>query len=233
MRAWRGVVWALAVVFAGGAAGADQHLVVVELYTSQGCSSCPPADRLFEELAARPGILPLALHVDYWDYIGWADTFAQPGFTERQKAYARAAGSRTIYTPQLVVGGRDQLVGSESMELGQLLELHRAIAQPARLGLRRVGSSVEVTAEAPAGLGRPVTVQLVRYKPRETVEIERGENAGRTLTYVNIVTEWRALGRWTGEAPLSLVAEAPGDLPTAVILQEEGHGPIIAAAALP
>jgi hypothetical protein len=232
MRAWRGVVWALAVAVGTGTALAHEHLVVVELYTSQGCSSCPPADALFEELAARPGILALALHVDYWDYIGWADTFAQPGFTERQKAYARAAGSRTLYTPQMVVGGRDHLVGSESMELGQLIELHRAAAPAARVGLRRIGAALEVTAEAPEGLDRPVTVQLVRYKPRETVAIERGENAGRTLTYVNIVTEWRPVGRWTGEAPLSLVVEAPGDLPAAVILQEDGQGPIIAAAAL-
>ena len=95
--------------------------VVLELYTSQGCSSCPAADALLEELADQPGLLPLALHVDYWDYIGWADTFAHPGFTERQKAYARAAGERMIYTPQMIVGGVARVEGNDATAVAEAI----------------------------------------------------------------------------------------------------------------
>jgi hypothetical protein len=220
---------ALGLVLGAGAAQADR-LVVIELFTSQGCSSCPPADELLSQLAARDDVLPLALHVDYWDYIGWADSFASPAFTARQKAYARAAGSRTVYTPQMVVSGTDHLVGTREMELGALIEVHGARPEPVLLTLRRNGSGIDIRAEAPAPLPRPVVVQVVRYVPARTVEILRGENAGRTITYSNIVTEWREVGRWTGEAPLVLTAEAPGDEPSAVILQEDGPGAVLAAA---
>ena len=222
---------ALAMI-AVGTSHAEERLVVVELYTSQGCSSCPPADDIFADLAKRPGVLPLALHVDYWDYIGWKDIFAQPAFTERQKSYARAAGSRTIYTPQIVVGGEDHVVGAKAMELLDLIEAHGDIEETVVLKLTRSGVLIQISAEARGGLGAPVVVQLVRYLPEETVSIERGENAGRTITYTNIVTDWRRLGEWTGEAPLAMEAQAPGDQPTAVILQQEGPGEIIAAAEL-
>ena len=220
---------ALGLVMGAGAAQADR-LVVIELFTSQGCSSCPPADELLTELAARDDILPLALHVDYWDYIGWADSFASPAFTARQKAYARAAGSRTVYTPQMVVSGTDHLVGTREMELGALIEVHGARPAPVQLTLRRNGSGIDIRAEPPVPLPRPAVVQVVRYVPARTVEILRGENAGRTITYSNIVTEWHEVGRWTGEAPLVLTAEAPGDDPAAVILQEDGPGAVLAAA---
>ncbi len=224
---------ALAAIAAGTVQAQEQErLVVVELYTSQGCSSCPPADDIFAELTRRPGVLPLALHVDYWDYIGWKDIFAQPAFTDRQKSYARAAGSRTIYTPQIVVGGVDHIVGAKAMQIVDLIEAHAALEDRAILRLTRSGDLIEIRAEAREGLSAPVIVQLVRYLPEETVLIERGENAGRTITYANIVTDWRRLGEWTGEAPLAMEAQAPGEQPTAVILQHEGPGEIIAAAAL-
>lgn len=214
---------------AGGAA-AGEGPVVVELFTSQGCSSCPPADALLAELARRDDVLPLALHVDYWDYIGWTDSFADPAFTQRQKAYARIAGARTIYTPQMVVGGVDQLIGTKAMELGELIEKHQA--EPARVALDVAQGSARLTirAEARGALPGVVVVQLVRFRPEETVAIGRGENAGRTITYVNIVTDWREIGRWSGAAPLALTAEAPGPDRAAVILQEEGPGAILAAA---
>jgi len=212
-------------------ARADDHLrVVVELFTSQGCSSCPPADELLERLAARDDVLPLALHVDYWDYIGWADTFADPGFTQRQKAYAHVAGSRTIFTPQMVVGGSDFLVGTREMELGELIERHREDRPLVRLMLLRRGDVLEIRAEAVGRLPGAVLVQLVRYRPQETVEIRRGENAGRSITYSNIVTDWRVVGRWDGQTPLALQVDAPGSQPAAVILQQEGPGAIVAAA---
>ena len=110
-----------------------EPVVVVELYTSQGCSSCPPADEFLAMMASDPRILPLALHVDYWDYIGWEDKFAQGQFTERQKAYAHAIGSRTIYTPQLIIGGADRIEGFSPEETAERLRDHLGAATPVRL----------------------------------------------------------------------------------------------------
>ena len=103
-----------------------EPVVIVELYTSQGCSSCPPADEFVAMLASDPRILPLALHVDYWDYIGWEDHFAQGKFTDRQRAYAKAVGSRTIYTPQLIIGGQDRIEGFSPEETADRLREHLA-----------------------------------------------------------------------------------------------------------
>ena len=215
-------------------AAAADHLpapVVVELFTSQGCSSCPPADALLETLALREDVIALALHVDYWDYIGWEDIFADPAFTRRQKGYAHVAGARTIYTPQMIVGGMEHLVGVRPEELSDLIARHRATPAPVHLALSRDGGALGVSA-GPAPLPRPVVVQLVQYVPAETVTIERGENAGHTLTYVNIVSSWTELGVWDGSAPLDLSVPAAGDRPAVVILQEQGPGRIVAAARL-
>jgi hypothetical protein len=204
--------------------------VVVELYTSQGCASCPAADEYFSTLASHPDVIALALHVDYWDYIGWKDDFAQPRFTERQKTYARAIGSRMIYTPQIIVGGSDRVEGNQPAEVAALVERHRAQAPDVNLSLSRQGNQLLVKAEALRPLEDPLRVQLVRYRPEETVAIERGENAGRTMTYHNIVTSWEPVGDWTGEAPLSINLDVPGDDPAVVILQEAGPSDIVAAA---
>lgn len=214
----------------GGPAQAGERVVVVELYTSQGCSSCPPADALLARLSRRDDVLALALHVNYWDYIGWPDHFANPAFTYRQKAYARVAGASSIYTPQMVVGGRDHLIGTREMELTALIEAERERPKGAELTLTRSAGSMTIRAEAAGPLARPVLVQLIRFKPEETVAIKGGENDGRTVTYTNIVTEWREIGRWTGAEPLSLSVPVPGADPAAVILQEEGPGPVVAAA---
>jgi len=205
-------------------------VVVVELYTSQGCSSCPPADEFVAMLAANPQILPLALHVDYWDYIGWADKFAHPKFTDRQRAYARAVGSRTIYTPQLIIGGSDRIEGFAPEETAKRLRAHLDAETPVRLSVTREGDMLVIRAEADPPLTEPVRVQLVRYKPEETVMIERGENAGKTVTYTNIVTSWERLEDWSGQAPLELTAPFAGQEPGAVIVQAEGPAAILAAA---
>ncbi len=222
---------ALALGFGGapGKAGADERLVVVELYTSQGCSSCPPADKLFAQLSDRDDVLPLALHVDYWDYIGWKDSFADPAYADRQRAYAKHAGVRTVYTPQMIIGGIDHLVGNRSMELGELIEKHGSLPPVIELSIARSGNTLAIIAQ-PARVDGPVIVQLVRYMPEQTVQIGRGENAGRTITYTNIVTDWRAIERWTAQEPLSMNVAISGDDPVAVILQEEGPGPVLAAA---
>lgn len=207
-----------------------EPVVVVELYTSQGCSSCPPADEFLAMLASDPRILPLALHVDYWDYIGWADKFAQGKFTDRQKAYAHAIGSRTIYTPQLIIGGADRIEGFAPDETAERLRDHLAAGTTVRLTLTREGDKLVIRAEADPPLTEPVRVQLVRYKPEETVTIERGENAGKTITYRNIVTSWERVGDWGGDAPLEVSAPYTGDEPGAVIVQSEGPAAILAAA---
>lgn len=207
-----------------------EPVVVVELYTSQGCSACPPADEFVAMLASDPRVLPLALHVDYWDYIGWADKFAHPKFTDRQRAYAKAVGSRTIYTPQLIIGGQDRIEGFAPEETAARLRDHLAKGSHVRLSVSRDGDRLTIRAEADPPLTEPVRVQLVRYKPEETVTIERGENAGKTITYTNIVTSWEGLADWGGQEPLELTAPFAGQDPGAVIVQSAGPATILAAA---
>lgn len=206
--------------------------VVVELYTSQGCSSCPPADALMETLVTQPGVIALALHVDYWDYIGWKDTFALARFTDRQKAYARAAGEKMIYTPQMIVGGTERIIGTEAGELAAAISRRAALPAPVALHLTRSGDVLEIRATADKPLTRPVRVQVVRYLPQQTVEIVGGENAGQIVTYSNIVTDWQVVGEWPGTAPLEMSVAATGMDPLVVILQHEGPSDIVAAASL-
>lgn len=215
-----------------GTAVAQSGPVVVELYTSQGCSSCPPADALLADLAALPEVMPLALHVDYWDYIGWKDRFAQPHFTDRQKAYARAARSRMIYTPQMIVGGVSPVEGTDAAAVMTAIARHPA-ATGFSLTATREGASITIHAEGPnqqLDLPEGLKLQLVNYLPSETVAIEHGENAGHVVEYRNIVTSWSLIGEWDGAAPLALEARAPGDGPAVVILQYPGPGPILATA---
>ena len=205
--------------------------VVVELFTSQGCSSCPPADALMEELAQRDDVIPLALHVDYWDYIGWADTFAQAKFTERQKGYASANGRRMIYTPQMVVNGLHDVVGAKAMKLADLIMQHKMAPQQAQVSAARDGAELSVSIRPTNGaLTEPVDIFLVRYMPQANVAIERGENAGRTITYINTVHDWSQLGQWNGQGAADLTAPIDGDLPAVVLLQTPQFGSILAAA---
>lgn len=208
----------------------NEQWVVVELFTSQGCSACPPADALIQQIATHPRVLALSLHVDYWDYIGWPDHLAIPEAAARQRAYARANGSTMVYTPQMVIGGLDEVPGTKPMKIAERLADHLSRPEgPVQLSLRREGSAVAIEARSTTP-GPPLSVALVRYLPQVRVAIERGENAGQMITYVNVVTSWQILGDWTGEAPLSLRIEAPGPEETAIILQEPGPGAIHAAA---
>ena len=210
----------------------SDNQVVVELFTSQGCSSCPPADAILSDLAPSDDVIALALHVDYWDYLGWKDEFADPRNTRRQKSYARVAGARTVYTPQMVVGGKDHLVGVRPVELMDLIERHAANPAPVLLSLSRSGDKIDISATAAGRLPNGAVIQLVRYTPRASVDIRGGENGGRTITYANIVRSWEAVGEWDGSAPLSLSVPVRGGDPVVVILQEPGPGPILAAARL-
>lgn len=218
---------------AGHAQSPDASPVVIELFTSQGCSSCPPADELLGRMTRREDVIPLALHVDYWDYIGWTDTFGNVAFSDRQRAYAQAAGVRTVYTPQMIVGGMDHLVGVHPEDLEAVIARQAVQPAPVVLELRRDGASVRVVARARAEVPQGSAVQLVRYRPHEQVEIRLGENAGRTIDYANIVTEWKQVAEWDGQGELSLTLDAPGSDSVAVIVQEPGPGPILAARTLP
>ena len=209
---------------------AEDSPVVVELYTSQGCSSCPPADEIFHALSDRDDVIALALHVDYWDYIGWKDEFADPRNAERQRAYATVAGRRSIYTPEMIVNGTTDIVGAKPMQLSDAIAMHRETPSPVAVSLERDGNSVRIDARPREGrVGRSV-VHILRYVPRREARITRGENAGRTLDYANVTQDWTVLGEWDGRAPLELEAEAPGDLPVVVLVQAGNMGPILGAA---
>ncbi|WP_435530943.1 DUF1223 domain-containing protein [Pseudotabrizicola algicola] len=213
-----------------GAALAQSAPVVVELYTSQGCSSCPPADAFMEELVKSPDVIALSLHVDYWDYIGWRDTFASPHFTQRQKAYAKAVGSRMIYTPQMIVGGLDRVEGNDPAQVSEAIRRHQAQTSPVRLVVTREGDQITIRAEADPPLTKPARIQLVRYLPEATVAIGRGENEGREVKYTNIVTDWQSVATWPGVDPFEMTASVAGPDPVVVIVQTEGPADVLAAA---
>lgn len=207
--------------------------VVVELFTSQGCIACPPADALFAELAQLDGVVALALHVDYWDYMGWKDIFGSPEHTARQKAYARAAGSRTLYTPQIVVQGQAQMKGHDAQSILAEIARRKAEAPHATVSAERMDAALTVRMQPVAEPVGPADVHVVAYKPFETVAIDKGDNAGQEITYANIVTGWRTVGRWDGEGPFEMtVPDAPAG-PLAVVVQQPRMGPVLAAARLP
>ncbi|MDU8913627.1 DUF1223 domain-containing protein [Aestuariicoccus sp. MJ-SS9] len=214
-----------------GAAQADPSPVVVELFTSQGCSSCPSADRLLAEMAGRDDIIPLALHIDYWDYIGWKDVFARPEFTARQKGYAKAAQRRSVYTPQMVINGQHDVVGNRAMDVTDLIRKHAARPSPVTLTIRRDGDTLRVEAVAEARIGS-ADIHVIRYLPLQKVAIKRGENAGKTLTYSHIVSDWTVLGEWNGAGRYRGAMALKGDEPVVVLVQERRYGPILAAARL-
>jgi hypothetical protein len=205
--------------------------VVVELFTSQGCSSCPAADAMLGRLAGREDVIALSLHVDYWDWIGWKDTFADPRFSERQRAYAAGWGSSMVFTPQFVVGGTDQVAGPSGMELADLIDLRRSRTPD----LLRVASGAEgrkvMAMEAEQG-GQIVLVTLM---PEAQVEILHGENAGHSMTYHNVVAGWDVVADWSGD-PASFVIPAPAAGMRQVVLAqavEDGKpGAILGAVAL-
>ncbi|WP_334191768.1 DUF1223 domain-containing protein [Pararhodobacter sp.] len=292
------------IVRAQDAGTATEVPVLLELYTAQGCASCPPADDMMIDLASREDVIALALHVDYWDYIGWADTFADRAYTERQQRYARRFGHSTIYTPQVVINGTQIVEGFRVMEVMDTITAQQARPAEVRLHLARTEGGLEIRAEptadaapqiamasrrsaisgmatnsvvgtlsmvrreseapaetaeaadgalemaeaapppvaaapAPAagmgttGLGPvgsgPYVVQIVRYRPSETVDILDGENAGLSAHYANIVTSWQPIGSWDMLAPLDLTIPLEGADPVVVIVQESGQGEVIAA----
>ncbi|MBP1805540.1 DUF1223 domain-containing protein [Rubellimicrobium aerolatum] len=230
MRLLPATCLALLSTLAPSLSAAESRLpVVVELFTSQGCSSCPPADAMLADIARMDGVIALSLHVDYWDYIGWPDSFASPDHSARQEAYARAAGERMVYTPQIVVGGQDRVVGGDAMAVMEKLHAHAGAVTPVDLRARCHGGELRIEAP-PAPLPGPLDVQVVRYRPEDRVDITGGENAGLSVAYHNIVTSWRKAGTWTGEEPLAMTVPCEGSDRAVILLQEPGPGRIRAAA---
>jgi len=211
---------------------------VVELFTSQGCSSCPPADEMLAELAKRGDVVALGYHVDYWDYLGWKDTLATPDNTERQQGYGKTFGQRTVSTPQAVINGRTHVSGAKKHAVaGKLAELENSgHGLSIDIQVTRAGESVLIdAAAAPDGKGDAHLV-LVYFDPVKPVTIERGENDGKTILYANAVTSIRTAGMWHGKAarfelPRSEINKKGG---CAILLQsvnKEGlPGPILGAA---
>lgn len=220
----------------------DPLPVVVELFTSQGCSSCPPADAMLAGLSDEPDILPLSFHVDYWDYLGWADSFARPEFTARQERYARAAGERSVYTPQIIVDGQDTAVALGPAQLMGLIDASRL--SPATVSVQRdTTPRGEVIELMPlSDLGGAVDILLVRYAPEREVRMTGGENRGKVVTYTNVVLSLDRLAEWDGAAPLRVTVSPdgpaddrfPADTRHALLVQreqggDEMPGPILAA----
>jgi hypothetical protein len=198
--------------------------VVVELFTSQGCSSCPPANANFRAIADRPDVLALSFSVTYWDYLGWKDTFGRTEFTQRQYDYARSLGHAAPFTPQVVINGNADVVGNVKSDIEKLIGGEKPLGGPA---IAVTGSRVSIGANAHSS--SPATVWLVRYDPHVVnVPVGRGENSGVTLPHRNVVHALVKLGSWTGAAESFALPPAPQGMNTAVLVQQPG-GPILSA----
>lgn len=209
---------------------------VLELFTSQGCSSCPEADALLDEMGRRPDVVTLAYHVDYWDYIGWTDTFGAKAYSDLQKSYAQSWGSSRIFTPELVVNGARGVVGSRDKEVTDAVG---AASLSLPVGLNVGDTMLEVTVGPQAG-GANAMVWLVTFKDHAQVAIQRGENAGKTMDYTQIVTGRQMLGMWDPAAGTHLKLpltdlRAGGSTGAAILVQAETNGlpgPILGAASV-
>jgi hypothetical protein len=223
-------------------ARAAEPRAVLELFTSQGCSSCPPADRLMGQLAKDPSLVALSVPIDYWDYLGWRDTLASPAHSARQRAYARVRGDGQVYTPQIVVDGATDVLGSDQTAvehaIAQTEQTSGAMSLPVILSLSASTLSVKVPSLATSR--RTGEVWLCPLAKSVPVAIGRGENRGRTITYHNVVRSWVKLGDWTGaqsswDVPLSQIKAAGID--AAAIMVQEGTrdrpGVILGAAYTP
>ena len=232
-RLFAGALAVLAAVSAAPVlAGDGKNLTVVELFTSQGCSSCPPAEAFLGELARRDGLLALEMHVDYWDYIGWKDPFATSASTDRQRSYNKRLGRGYVYTPQIVVDGVTEAVGSDKRAVDRQIEAARAQPRP-HIAIRVFTTGAgRLAIELPAGeTGKLCDVILVGFDPEHMTKVLRGENSGKTLSNYNVVREMQRVGFWSGQAA---TIELPRLDPAAkrgwaVIVQGERTGPVMGA----
>ena len=229
-----------ALAFLPLSAHADDPKVVLELFTSQGCSSCPSADAHLGELAAkRDDVVALSFHVDYWNYIGWEDRFATAETTTRQRDYGRALGIAYIYTPQLVIDGKRHVVGSNRRAVKEAIAVSKSSkARRVPVALSTSGSD-RVTVkigESNAYYGA-ATIWLISVDRKHTTTVDAGENRGRTLVNYNVVRDFRSIGRWVGNAmtlnlgpdELASAAQGIGDGCAVLVQGNRGKGPILGA----
>ena len=226
---------AVALTAAMAPAAADgRRPVVVELYTSQGCSSCPPADALLARLADRRDVIALSLPITYWDMLGWKDTLASEDNTRRQKAYAQAMGHGGVYTPQMIVDGVRDVVGSREGAVEAAIAARQSDASTVPVLLSSSGHELHVQVGGADGHTQEATVWLFDVLGKTTVGIRAGENGGRSITYRNVVRSVRAIAIWKGQ-PLTLDLPS-GELATeprdafAVVVQQSGYGQVLGAA---
>ncbi len=221
-------------IFAFAAAPAIAKPVVLELFTSQGCSSCPPADRVLQEAAELDGVIAISRPITYWDRLGWKDTLARPENTARQNEYRRLSGRTGVYTPQIVIDGDWEGNGSNRGKVFRQIRETRAEATPAKVMLTR-GPNDQFAIEVRGAEGaRHGEVRLISLESAATVNIGGGENRGRTITYTNVVRDERRVGIWTGGAKRFLIDQAEIDRLAgdrlAVVLQRPGSGEVLGAA---
>lgn len=214
-------------------AGAPPRPLLLELFTSQGCSSCPPADALLRELSTREDLLPLEFHVDYWDNLGWVDPFSAAAFTARQQAYASARDFE-VYTPQLVVEGKSAVIGSNRGDVFATIASARHEARTAASSIRRNGKEVSLGIDTAGTASASADVYLLSFDSTDSTSIRGGENSGRKLVYANVVRSIRKVGEWRNQ-PLKLTEqlrpEESGDR-LALVVQDRG-GTVWAVASTP
>ena len=222
------ILSALTIGLAVPGAMAGENVVLIELFTSQGCPSCPPADRNLAELAKRDDVLALSLHVDYWDYLGWRDTFARHEHTERQLAYRDLMGKRVVYTPQMVVNGMQDVRGSHTARLKTAIAEAQSgrraatITISGRTGMLKAMVRSDIQPE-------PCTVWIASFDLVRSVEVARGENAGRTLTYHNVVHRLIRIGNWDGTAQEIALPQPGSGGGIAIWLQDDKTGQVLTA----
>lgn len=222
----------IGVALAAGPVAAGEPKAVIELFTSQGCSSCPPADKLLGNLARDPSVIALSLPVDYWDYLGWKDTLALHGHSKRQRAYSTARGDRAVYTPQAVVNGVVHALGSDKAAIEKAIVASRADKAALALAVKAKIEDGKITVNVPGVNGEPISAEVWLCPVTDKIEvtIQRGENRGQTLNYYNVVRRWVKLGVWSGKAeaftlPLSELPNANytlSDIDRVVVLVQNG-----------
>ena len=212
---------------APSAVQAAEDVVLVELFTSQGCSSCPPADRNLGDLTRVEGVLPLSMHVDYWDYLGWKDTFADRKHTQRQFAYRDFLGARVVYTPQMIIQGAHDVPGYKPDLIAKTIQTVQESERAARIAIRSESGMLKAEL-TPVGKPSRCTVWVATFEKKATVAIDRGENAGRSITYHNVVQNLMKVGPWSGNEVTEIDLPQPSQREgVAIWIQDDRTGRIL------
>jgi hypothetical protein len=208
----------------GSGAAAAQSEVLVELFTSQGCSDCPPADKLAGELKARPGVHVVSLNVDYWDYLGWHDTLGKAQYSQRQNEYAKVRGDNQVYTPQMVINGATHVVGSSRSAVDAAIAAAQSSQANVPVSVSMLGGNIDVhLGDAPGESG---TLWLYGVAPLVNVAIGRGENSGKDVAYHNVARQLISAGSWEGSAKSFSLAHSSvfaGDCTSCIAVLQKGH----------